>query len=60
MIQKAAGNDWKAKELSEKFEVEFGKYEIEMERYYEHGMCSYQINTWLCRAKANAKKIIVN
>ena len=60
VIEKAKGNDWKARELAEQFRVEFGKYEIEMERYYEHGMCAYQIITWLCRAKALSKRIIVN
>jgi hypothetical protein len=60
VIEKAKGNDWKARDLAEQFRVEFGKYEIEMERYYEHGMCAYQVITWLCRAKALSKRIIVN
>jgi hypothetical protein len=59
VIEKAKGNDWKARDLAEQFRVEFGKYEIEMERYYEHGMCAYQVITWLCRAKALSKRIIV-
>ena len=57
--EKAKGNDWKARELAEKFEVAFGKYEMEIERYYEHGMCACHITNWFCRSKANAKKIIV-
>ncbi|MBR3978118.1 MAG: DUF4838 domain-containing protein [Oscillospiraceae bacterium] len=57
--QKAVGNDWKARELSLQFATDFGKYEIEMERYYDHGLCAHHTTAFLCRTKANAKKIIV-
>ena len=57
--QKAVGNDWKARELSLQFAPDFGKYEIEMERYYDHGLCAHHLTEFLCRIKANAKRIIV-
>lgn len=38
MIEKAQGNDFRAVELSEKFAEEMGKYELETERYYDHGL----------------------
>ena len=38
MIEKAKGNNYKAVELSKAFCDEFGKYELEMERYYDHSL----------------------
>lgn len=38
MIEKAKGNNHKAVELAQEFADEFGKYELEMERYYDHGL----------------------
>ena len=36
--EKALGNNEKAKELAIAFCSDFGKYELEMERYYDHGL----------------------
>ncbi len=38
MIEKAEGNNFKAVELSTAFCADFGKYELEMERYYDHSL----------------------
>ena len=38
MIEKAQGNNYRAVELSKEFFREFGKYELEMQRYYDHGL----------------------
>jgi hypothetical protein len=38
MIEKAIGNNEKAKELAVKFCDDFGKYELEIERYYDHSL----------------------
>ena len=38
MIEKAQGNNYRAVELAKEFAQEFGKYELEMERYYDHGL----------------------
>ena len=36
MIAKAKGQNYKAIELAKEYEHEFGKYELEIERYYDH------------------------
>jgi len=36
MIEKAKGNNFKAIELVEAFQGDFGKYELEIQRYYDH------------------------
>jgi hypothetical protein len=38
VTEKALGNDIKAAKLAKEFCHTFGKYEIEMERYYDHGL----------------------
>lgn len=38
MTAKALGEDTKAHELWEAFRHDFGRYEFELERYYDHGM----------------------
>ena len=38
MIEKAKGNNFHAIELANEFKKEFGKYETEIERYYDHGL----------------------
>ena len=38
MIEKAKGNNFRATELAKEFAREFGKYEVEIERYYDHGL----------------------
>ena len=38
MIEKAQGNNYKAVELAREFAQKFGKYEVEIERYYDHGL----------------------
>ena len=38
MIEKAKGNNFHAIELANVFKKEFGKHEIEIERYYDHGL----------------------
>ena len=51
--KKAVGNDNEAKELFNKFRVEFGKHEVEIERYYDHAlyMGRYQRITCLDETK---------
>ena len=39
MICKAKGHNYKAVELAKQYEREFGKYEFEIERYYDHCLC---------------------
>lgn len=38
VTEKALGNDIKAAKLAKEFCHTFGKYELEMERYYDHGL----------------------
>ena len=38
MIEKAQGNDFRAVEIAKEFADEMGKYELELERYYDHGL----------------------
>ena len=38
LTEKALGNNEKAKELAIAFCSDFGKYELEMERYYDHSL----------------------
>ena len=38
LTQKALGNNDEAKELAVQFCADFGKYELEMERYYDHSL----------------------
>ncbi len=39
MIAKAKGQNYKAIELAKQYEREFGRYELEIERYYDHCLC---------------------
>ena len=39
MIAKAKGENYKAIEIAKTFEREFGKYEYELQRYYDHCLC---------------------
>ena len=38
MVEKAQGHNFKATELAKAFFSSFGKYELEMERYYDHSL----------------------
>ena len=38
MIEKALGNNFRAQELAKAFCDDFGRYELEMERYYDHSL----------------------
>ena len=38
LICKAKGQNYKAVELSKQYQHEFGKYEFELERYYDHSL----------------------
>ena len=38
LLAKAAGDNFLAKELHAKFKAEFGKFEVEIERYYDQGL----------------------
>ena len=38
MIEKALGHNYKAVELSKQFCDDFGRYELEIERYYDHSL----------------------
>ena len=38
LIAKAQGHNFKAKEIAQAFWSDFGKYEIEIERYYDHSL----------------------
>ena len=44
MIEKAEGNNYKAVALATAFCADFGKYELEMERYYDHMMMVHAMN----------------
>jgi len=39
LIMKADGNEYAARDAYNEFRVEFGKYELEMERCYDQQMC---------------------
>ena len=41
MKEKALGNDYRALELIEEFKNEFGRHEIYIERYYDHGLLGH-------------------
>ena len=41
MIEKALGNDENARILFKKLCDDFGRYEIEIERYFDHGLCMH-------------------
>ena len=48
LVEKAQGNDYRSAELSKAFCDDFGRYELEMERYYDHSLACQvlgQINT---------------
>jgi len=55
MIEKAQGHDQLAKEYLDAFLQDFGKYEFEMERYYDHGLVGYAFD----RSIINHKSIIL-
>ena len=46
--EKAIGNDEKSRELGEAFVERFGRYEFEIERYFDHGMAMRFIKGILC------------
>ena len=37
-MEKAVGHENLAREMGEKFIRDFGKYEFELERYFDHGL----------------------
>jgi hypothetical protein len=39
LIAKATGKNYRAVELAKEYEREFGKYEWEIQRYYDHCLC---------------------
>ena len=47
MKEKAVGNECLAREMAKVFYRDFGKYEFEIERYYDHGLAARSINTML-------------
>jgi hypothetical protein len=59
MSARAKGHNHLAKELAEKFRDEFGKYELEMERYYDHGLCAHQTVVVVCKVLDNAKQVVL-
>jgi len=58
MLLKAQGRDFEAKALCAKFAEDFGKYEAEIERYYDHGLCSNQTANGLCSVSGKKPDII--
>lgn len=56
---KAQGRDYEAKALSVKFTNEFGAYELELERYYDHGLCTQHTTTGLCSIANRKTDVIV-
>ena len=55
LIAKAKGHNFKALEAFETFQKEFGKYEIEIERYYDHANTCYALGDYT----RNTKSIIL-
>ena len=53
VIAKAKGHNFKTVELLKKFKREFGKYEIEIERYYDHGNTCASLNNLVGRPQPN-------
>ena len=53
---KALGHNFKAAELAKQFAADFGKYEIEMERYYDHYLAMHVIDHMI----ENAQGIVFN
>ena len=48
---KAKGEDEKAVDLAEKFQVEMGKYELAIDPYYDHGLASRVVNLLVKKPK---------
>ncbi len=46
---KAKGHNFRTVELLKKFKKEFGKYEIEIERYYDHGNTCASLNNFVAK-----------
>ncbi len=51
VMAKALGEDEKAFSLAERFQEEMGKYEIYMDRYYDHGLASRVVNLLVKKPK---------
>ena len=47
MKEKAVGNNYKASEMAKEFLEDFGRRELEIERYYDHGLAAYAIQTMM-------------
>jgi len=47
LLAKAKGHNFKATELLEHFKKEFGKFEIEIERYYDHANTFYAMGDYV-------------
>ncbi len=45
MIERSQGHVFKSRELGAKFKEEFGKHELEIERYYDHALAVETIHT---------------
>ena len=52
LIAKAKGHSYTAKEAVARFEEEFGKYEIEIERYYDHSNTGYAMGDYAKDSKS--------
>ncbi len=55
LIAKCVGHDYKAKEALERFKQEFGKFELEIERYYDQQNTFYALGSLV----KNTKSIII-
>jgi len=55
MIEKCQGHEELAEEMAEAFFDKFGKYEVEMERYYDHFMAKKS----LIRIVKTKKKVVL-
>ncbi|MBR4863182.1 MAG: DUF4838 domain-containing protein [Oscillospiraceae bacterium] len=51
LIAKAAGDNFLAKELHDRFREEFGKFEVEIERYYDQSNTFWAMNDYIKNIK---------
>ena len=56
---KALGNDALAEKLCDEFRIEFGKREVDIERWYDHSLAFKQI-TFTLSTKSNISAPLIN
>ena len=57
LYEKALGNDERCAELGEKMRIEFGKREVELEKYYDHCICFRYLKALIFDSKSNRDAI---